>query len=228
MANNNSLEFEQTFSNMSSFCFSIAWIVSINLSAVMILSPLTISFCRRFTPRVVCCCGVLLASVAFYLASMATNMYMLCLTFGVMYGAASNFIYLPTLLVVKTNFKKHLAVAYGVGIGGTGVGAIVFSFIISSLVETHGWRGAMRVLIYPLLGLFVCGFILFPSEQEARPTHWKSKEASLSPKKSILARIRRSVSSSWRNKAFVMSTAAFFLAFFVIPILYCHIVSIRI
>lgn len=197
----------------------------------MIASPLTISLSRRFTPRAVCCFGILLASTSFYLASMATSLVTLYCTFGIMFGLASSFSHLTTIIVLRANFKRHLPLAYAIGISGSGAGGMIFSLLLPSLFEARGWRGSLRFLSYVTLALIVCGLVLVPCEQKTevidndddakakkKSTPWKEKTG--------LQKVRRVlIPSSWRNEAFLALNVALILLYFVLPVPYCHIVS---
>ncbi|CAG2177565.1 unnamed protein product, partial [Oppiella nova] len=43
-------------------------------------------------------------------------------------------------------FDKHLALATGIGVCGSGIGIAIFALLSDHLIETYGWKGAMLLL----------------------------------------------------------------------------------
>ena len=196
----------------------------------MVMSPLVIYMCRRLTPRAVCCGGVLLTATSFYLASRAQSLAILYLTFGVMFGVSTSMCHVSTIYVLRTNFRKHLGVAMAIGIGGVGAGGVVFSLLLPALIENRGWRGTLHYLSYITLGFTICGLVLFSSEERLplqRPAELQPDKKPASPlkRKTGLKKLGIGMPSTWHNKAFLVLNTALVLMYFVISIIYCHIVS---
>ena len=54
--------------------------------------------------------------------------------------------YLPSLVIVGHYFKKRRALATGIAVCGSGVGAFVFGIFGEVLIEVYDWKGAMWII----------------------------------------------------------------------------------
>jgi MFS family permease len=92
--------------------------------------------------------GVVLISLGFGLASIATQAWHLVLAQGLLYGLGSSLLYFPILSVVPEYFDRHRGSAMGFVLSGAGVGAVAFSLAVQSLIDKLGVRWTLRVLCF--------------------------------------------------------------------------------
>lgn len=59
-------------------------------------------------------------------------------------------------------FRKRTALAYGIGLSGSGIGTFVLAPVVQLLIDLYSWRGALLVLSAFIANLCVCGALLRP------------------------------------------------------------------
>lgn len=71
--------------------------------------------------------------------------------------------YLPSIGSVSFYFEKKRALATGVAVCGSGIGAFVFAPLSSYLLQEYGgWRGAYWIISGIVLNLVVLGALFRP------------------------------------------------------------------
>lgn len=55
-----------------------------------------------------------------------------------------------------------MALAYGIGLSGSGIGTFVLAPVVQFLINLYSWRGALLVLSAFVANLCVCGALLRP------------------------------------------------------------------
>ena len=205
------------------FYFS-AWISGINFSFLVFVSPLSLWLLDHFTTRIVCCTGVLLASLGLYLSSKATAIWVLYMTFGIMNGMGANLCYMSAIWIIRKNFQKHRDSAFGLASAGSGAGGILFGVVLPIFVDSRGWRGAMEMLSYTTLAFVFVSMVMIPAHQDSE-TGGKPEKKKLLSWKTKLKKAEFSIPSPWRNRAFVVLSITILLCAFVSSVPYCHIVS---
>ena len=83
-------------------------------------------------------------------------------------GIGLGIAYLPTTFIIKYNFKKRLALAYGVTFAGIGIGSTAMPPLMEFLAESYGWRGAMLILSAVIGNLCVLGMLFKPNNRELK------------------------------------------------------------
>ena len=58
-------------------------------------------------------------------------------------GIGAGLIYVPAVITTGFYFEKWRALATGISVCGSGIGAFMLSPISTILIEKFGWRGAM-------------------------------------------------------------------------------------
>lgn len=64
--------------------------------------------------------------------------------------------------MVGCYFREHTALAYGIGLSGSGIGTFVLAPLVQLLIDLYSWRGALLVLSAFVANLCVCGALLRP------------------------------------------------------------------
>lgn len=70
--------------------------------------------------------------------------------------------YSPAIVMVGCYFRKRTALAYGIGLSGSGIGTFVLAPVVQLLIDLYSWRGALLVLSAFVANLCVCGALLRP------------------------------------------------------------------
>lgn len=70
--------------------------------------------------------------------------------------------YTPAIIMVGCYFRERTALAYGIGLSGSGIGTFVLAPLVQLLIDMYSWRGALLVLSAFVANLCVCGALLRP------------------------------------------------------------------
>lgn len=103
-----------------------------------------------------------------------------CLISGFGFGL----IYLPAIVSVTCYFEKYRSLATGIAVCGSGLGTFVFAPVTKYLIDSFGWRGALKILSCFVLKCFIYGILFRPLEpankaiplEEIQPVKYSSKE----------------------------------------------------
>lgn len=109
----------------------------------------------RLSPAPVTVAGVFLLASGLIGASMAGNLNLVYLLYGLGLSVGVGLMYVPALSCVPPWFVRQRARAIGLAVSGTGVGTLCLPLATSELVNLVGWRDAMRYLaaLVILIGL---------------------------------------------------------------------------
>lgn len=103
-----------------------------------ILAPVVVTAVRTFGLTVVNVTGVVLQTIAYFLAAQCTQLWQIYLCQGFMVGFSFSLVFLPGTLVIPTWFEKRKATAMGIGLAGSGLGGVVFSLLVNKMIEMTG------------------------------------------------------------------------------------------
>lgn len=92
----------------------------------------------KFGPKVVATIGGILYGSGLLLASTATSLTMLYLSYGVLAGAGVGFAYVCPLSTCVKWFPKKRGFITGIAVGAFGMGSLVFKVVIQSLLDSKG------------------------------------------------------------------------------------------
>ncbi|BGP35981.1 hypothetical protein JCM10296v2_007833 [Rhodotorula toruloides] len=118
------------------------------LLAVMFMVPiLVITVFRRYPDWVkpILWGSAFVNCLAMLASSWATKVWHLILLQGVVLGLSGAVLYAPVLLWLNSWFHMRRGLASGIVFAGTGIGGLVFPFIISILLDRHGFATMCRV-----------------------------------------------------------------------------------
>ncbi|HEX2172164.1 MAG TPA: MFS transporter [Dehalococcoidia bacterium] len=149
-----------------SLVFSLTPLLYFGLGAIT--GPLT----DRFGPRVLCGVGAVLYLAGLTLASRATAIWQVYLTYSLFVGAAVGASYVPSLSTVQRWFVRRRALAAGLVASGSGVGTVVGPAFSIWLIQEHGWRTAYFVsglVAAALVGLAAWFLIRSPADLGQAP-----------------------------------------------------------
>lgn len=127
---------------------STALINLIGTLAIALMSmggPFTMVWAKLYSPQAVIIVGGWVFGIAFILASFSKQLWHFTLTQGVLLGIGTCMAYVPTMAVAPTWFDKRRGLAMGVIISGTGVGGMVWPPVLSAIIDSIGFRNALRI-----------------------------------------------------------------------------------
>lgn len=184
-----------------------AWVGSLAFGMNFLCGPIASSLCQRYGCRLVASVGGLIGVLGLLLTSFTENIYVIYLTYSVLWGFGSSMNYAPTLLVLGEYFDKHLALANGIVTSGSGIGTLAMGPFYDFILSNMGWKTMLRIL---------CGFsfAMLLSALMYRPLPTKYKRASRKHEK----RPKLFDPSVWRMKSFVfwvVSMSLFFIGYFI-------------
>lgn len=77
-------------------------------------------------------------------ASFCNTVAGLIATQGVLYGMGCILLYFPAQLFLDEWFMKRKALAYGISWSGTGLAGVIAPFVMQWLLDSYGFRSALR------------------------------------------------------------------------------------
>lgn len=139
-----------------------AWIGSVSFGLTFMNGPLATAMCARWGSRVITCLGATLTCLGLIMTSFVTSFSWLYVTYGIVFGLGSSFSYFASIAGLTSFFKKHLCLAYGVSLAGSGVGTPVMIILMEYLIGIYGWRSTFRITAVICAVLFICGLTYLP------------------------------------------------------------------
>ncbi|KAI9896623.1 hypothetical protein N3K66_008795 [Trichothecium roseum] len=123
-----------------------AFVGSLSLTFLLTVSPLATYMVGRFGIRPTMLCGVVLETASLFCASLATEIWHLFLTQGVLFGSGLGLLFIPTAAVVPQWFTTKRSLASGVSLAGAGLGGAVYSLVAAAIIRNLGLVYAFRIL----------------------------------------------------------------------------------
>ena len=112
--------------------------------------------------------GSIVSCAGLALSTIAPNVPILMLTYGVIGGFGLGLVYLPAVVMVSYYFEKRRALATGISVCGSGVGTFLFAPLATALLNEYGWRGANIIFAGLCLNCAVFGALMKPLELATR------------------------------------------------------------
>ena len=157
--------------------------------------------------------GGFLSVTGLFLTSLATRLYYMYLTYGLLWGVGSSLSFVPSIIMLGEYFDKRLALVNGVGTSGSGVGSLLASPAVNYLLGRVGWSNTLRILSGVSSIIFVA-CVLY------RPLNKSKHRENVSKRCSQLCDV-----SIWRSKAYVAWVLTVALFQFGYPVPFVHLVS---
>lgn len=186
------------------------------MMGVGLYGPLIGRLYHRFGARLVTFLGSMICIVSLCVTSKVSNLYLMFLTYGTLFGFGSGCIFIVTYIAVPRYFSKWRSLSLGLIAMGPGGGLFIMSPIVQVLFEKFGWRGTFLAMagidFITCLLAFVYRPIVLDSDKEELNTNKQQDKKFWDI--SVL-----------KHKAFVLSTMAgivFYLAHYIPPV---HMVS---
>ena len=125
---------------------------------------------NRIGPLKTAIVGTLISMVALLVTSRGTSIYFIMISYGIVFGVGSCFVFLPLYLVMPRYFMKRRSLALGLVATGPGGGLFVMSPIVQVLVDAFDWRGTFMAMagIVSIIGPLVCVFLRIPDDSSTK------------------------------------------------------------
>lgn len=148
------------------------------------LSPLHGFLVDRFGPRILITGGTLLSGLSWVLASQATSLTGLYLSYGLLGGLGTGAVYIGIISQMVKWFPDRRGFAVGIAAAGYGFGAIFTTFPIASSIATNGYENTLWMfgILFGLVGLLGAqGLRRAPQELVALESHNRSHMHGVGP-----------------------------------------------
>ncbi|XP_060593164.1 monocarboxylate transporter 12-like isoform X2 [Ruditapes philippinarum] len=125
---------------------STAWIGSLILFIMLGMAPVSNLLSKIYSFRKICFIGGVLLGIGYFMSGFVPQMELLYLTLGIVGGVGYGLVFAPTSTIISYYFDNHRALANGIMVSGSGVGALTHPFIYRFLVDMFGLPGTMWIL----------------------------------------------------------------------------------
>lgn len=131
------------FTGISSSKIGLIGILSVSFMTMG--GPFVAMWARLYPPQLVVATGGLVFGVAHILASLSERLWEFALTQGLLMGVGTSMTFVTTTSVAPTWFDKRRGLAMGIIVAGTGVGGMIWPPILRAIINSLGFRDAMRI-----------------------------------------------------------------------------------
>ncbi|KAJ2720624.1 hypothetical protein GGI07_004504 [Coemansia sp. Benny D115] len=141
---------------------TIAWVGTLQWTAMNFVSIPAGILCERFDTRLVSFIGGLIMGVALIIASFCDSaVWKLILTQGIVFGLGASFVLIPATTIPAQWFVKHRPLAIGIVVAGSGIGGLWLTPATDSMVKNLGTSWALRITgIIVIVVNSICSFFL--------------------------------------------------------------------
>ena len=149
---------ENTFPGATNFQLSFVATVSFGVAIVssIFVGPLS----DRVDPRILSVAGTVGMTASLIAASFANQLWILYLTSS-LYGFGGCLVIVPSTVVLPAWFSKRRALAMGISVSGTGIGAFILTAVSQACLSAGGWTLGLRVLAgMSFAWMFPASFVL--------------------------------------------------------------------
>ncbi|KAL2431496.1 putative transporter MCH2 [Exophiala dermatitidis] len=150
-----------------------------------LVSPIATVATQRYVIRKTMFVGVVLETASLFLASLATSIWHLFLTQGVLFGIGLGMMFIPIAAVVPQWFTKKRSLASGVAVSGAGLGGLVYSLVAEALIRNLGLTWAFRILGITAFTVNMCCVLLIRDRRRLTKVSFAKAAVELSLFKNI-------------------------------------------
>ncbi|KAG2195169.1 hypothetical protein INT47_006451 [Mucor saturninus] len=147
---------QHVFENNKTALVDLSFVGTLALIFINAGSPIVQVLVARFGLRPIMIAGTTCIVVALETASLATEVWHLYLTQGILFGSGASCMYVTVMAVTPQWFTKNRGIALGIVAGGSGMGGLIVPFIMTPLNRNLGYAWTYRILGFICL---VCDII---------------------------------------------------------------------
>ncbi|KAI8370236.1 major facilitator superfamily domain-containing protein [Blakeslea trispora] len=154
------------FSQVPQAALNLSFVGTLSMVFLNGVCPLAQIFVSLYGVRVAVVTGTLLICLGLEMASLATQIWHLYLTQGVVFGVGAAFVYVAIMGVAPQWFARRRGLALGIIASGSGIGGLVIPFVMTSVNQHLGPAWSYRILGFICL---VCDLIACFTVRERVP-----------------------------------------------------------
>ena len=214
------------------FFFCLAWIGSLSIALVFFTGPLAGIFVSKFGCRLTTLLGALICAASLATASLSEGLVTMYLSYGILFGIGTSFVFNAGLVVVSNYFRKRRSLALGFVSAGQGLGVLAQGPLLQTLIDSYGWKTTYRIMAGVVFCTCLLGITYDPNvkteEIKGNPEHLSLSEIDESqppPRRPGRRRVFLDV-SVWKVPAFVVITLSSSVAQFGHFVPQIHLVSL--
>ncbi|EPB82209.1 hypothetical protein HMPREF1544_11053 [Mucor circinelloides 1006PhL] len=125
---------------------ALSWIGSLWLALANIVGPFYSWFAVKVGYKWMLIAALVLWSLGIMMASIATEIWHLYLTQGVLMGVGASLVWFPCVSAAQQWFSKRRGLSVGIAISGSGFGGLILSNVIQAVIDHLGYQWALRIV----------------------------------------------------------------------------------
>ena len=145
--------FESFAAEFSARRADVSWIFGLSGFVYFVLGSLAGILADRLGPRIVCSAGMVLMALGLLGTSLASDLWMVYLSYGLLVGLGIAFVYTPSIANVQPWFSVRRGLAGGIASAGVGAGTLLLPLLVATAIDHMPWREAIRWLALAVLVL---------------------------------------------------------------------------
>ena len=115
------------------------------IAFIFALGPLTGALANRLGCRLTAIIGGLSCVSGLLLSSLASSVYIMYVTYSVLFGFGGSCLYLSSYVITSQYFSKNHAIATGITASGSGLGVLSVAPMLQSLLDSFDWGKTYRI-----------------------------------------------------------------------------------
>ena len=109
------------------------------------LDPLTSALVNQLGCRLTAIIGGLCCVSGLLLSSVASSVYIMYVTYSVLFGFGGSCLYLSSYVITSQYFVKNRSIATGITASGSGIGVLSVAPMLQALLDSFDWRKTYRI-----------------------------------------------------------------------------------
>ncbi|XP_014673533.1 PREDICTED: monocarboxylate transporter 14-like [Priapulus caudatus] len=127
-----------------------------------VLAPFSSMLVNKYGHRKIVIVGGALAAVGMTLSYFAVDLWILFITYGVIFGSGAGLLMVPSVSILPSYFEKRLSLAFGLVTVGTGLGSFCFPYIVQLLLDEYDYRNQFLVCGALTFNVIAAGLVFSP------------------------------------------------------------------
>ncbi|XP_076302762.1 monocarboxylate transporter 12-like [Lasioglossum baleicum] len=136
---------------------NVGWLGAMSTGVALLVSPVTIAFCRRKSTRLTAVLGGLVTALGCLFTSFASQFHQLFFSYGAVVGIGVGMTRDCSTLMVAQYFKRRRELVEIFIVSGSGLGIAVMSAFIKGMISKIGWRLGLQAVTGVVFLTFILG-----------------------------------------------------------------------
>ncbi|KAB8079128.1 MFS transporter [Aspergillus leporis] len=151
---------------------SYAFTGGLSISCALLVAPLATHLIPVYGTRLVLNMGVFFETLSLIGSSFATQRWHIFLSQGVCFGWGMGFLFVGSVGIVPQWFQRRRSLAMGINAAGSGLGGLIYSLAVGSMIPRLGLSWAFRILgIISCVINLVCANLLRDRNKDVGSRH---------------------------------------------------------